>query len=109
MRNETCMFPIPEKKPVAGRVARPLFQVPSMSGGHRSGTPSGQQGGTGQESVEVQKGLADQSVKKVHPSHGKCSSAEANWMTHGSGGRERVSFGTNMSMEEDVSDDGAVD
>jgi hypothetical protein len=103
------MFPIPEKKSVAGRVARPLFQVPSMSGGHRSGTPSGQQGGTRQESVEVQKGPADQSVKKVHPSHGKCSSAEANWMTHGSGGRERVSFGTNMSMEEDVSDDGAVD
>jgi hypothetical protein len=30
-------------------------------------------------------------------------------MYHGSGGREHVSFRTNMSLEEDVSDDGAMD
>jgi hypothetical protein len=30
-------------------------------------------------------------------------------MYHGSGGREHVSFGTNMSLEEYVSDDGAMD
>jgi hypothetical protein len=40
---------------------------------------------------------------------GKCNSVEGSWTKQGLGGRERVSFGTNMSIEEDVSDEGSVD
>jgi hypothetical protein len=61
----------------------------------------------GQGSKEGQQSSANQWGKMSLSSQGNCSSTEASWTTYGSEGREWVSFGTNMSTEEDVSDDGA--
>jgi hypothetical protein len=47
--------------------------------------------------MEGQKDPTDRNGKKVLSSQDGCNLAEASWMYHGSGGREHVSFRTNMS------------
>jgi hypothetical protein len=96
-------------KPMASRVARPLFQVPGMSGSCRSYNPKGQQGRSRLEAdqknddqtweggMEPQKDSAGQGGKNVLPTQGMCNSGEASRTEQGSRGRERVSFRINMS------------
>jgi hypothetical protein len=40
--------------------------------------------------------------------HVACSAGEASWASWRSGGNKRVSFGTDMSMEDETSDSGSV-
>jgi hypothetical protein len=96
-------------KPMASTVARPLSQVPGMSGSCHSDIPKGQQGSsrseedqknddqTGEGGMELQKDSAGHGGKNVLPAQGMCNSGEASRMEQGSRGRERVSFGINMS------------
>jgi hypothetical protein len=48
-------------------------------------------------------------VHSVHELRVECNSFEASWVAQKSGGRERVSFGTNMLMDEESSDGGSVE
>jgi hypothetical protein len=110
-------------KPVATRVVRSLFQVDNMSfrgqlqanhsrgGGTPSETkpqPKAQMDGTAGVATEK----ASSSVRFVNivkEVHDACNSAEASWAAQGSAGREHVSFGTNMSTEDESSDGGSVE
>jgi hypothetical protein len=98
-------------KPTSSKVARPLFQVSdmpshgkqtvaqSMGGGTSSGDRNqtqrvGNAGGAGTHNW-----FGEQFVNIVKELHAACNSTEASWATQGSGGKERVSFGTNMTTE----------
>jgi hypothetical protein len=108
-------------KLMGSRVARSLFQVGNMPtrgqllAGH--GNVGGASGGT---KVRVQaKGMAEEGkspggigvpfVNLVNELHDACNSAEAIWAAQGSTGKERVSFRTNMTIEEESSDGGSVE
>jgi hypothetical protein len=103
-------------KPLASRVVRPLFQVADMSMQGKSGAGDHTRGGTSSETMNLfnkvgkdgkvskQDEKGQKFVNIVKELHIACNSTEASWVAQGFAGRERVSFGTNMSMEDDSSD-----
>jgi hypothetical protein len=65
---------------------------------------AGDAGGAG-----TQNWSGEQFVNIVKELHAACNSAEASWATQGSGGKERVSFGTNMTTKDESFDGCFVD
>lgn len=109
-------------KPMASRFTRPLFQVTNMpmQGKLNAGTLSGggTPGGTNNVFTKAvaedreeskQEGTGEKIVNIIKELLAACNSAEASWVAASSVGKERVSFGTNMSTEEDSSDGASVD
>jgi hypothetical protein len=103
------------------RVARPLFQVTDMPArgqyvaDHTSGRGNTNMTGdhshrpVSKEEASKQDGTGKQFDNMMKELHDACNSAKASWEAQGSAGKERVSFGTNMMIEDESLDGGSVE
>jgi hypothetical protein len=108
-------------KPSTSRVVRPLFHVTGMpmrghpeagrntGGGTTSETRNQSQRIGEAEEVSKQDGTCEKFVNIIKELHAACNLAKASWTTQGSACKERVSFGTNRTTEDECSDGGLVD
>jgi hypothetical protein len=62
-----------------------------------------------EEEASKQDGAGEQFDNVMKELHDACNFAEASWVAKGLAGRERVSFGTNMTIEDESSDGGSVE
>jgi hypothetical protein len=103
------------------RAARPLFQVTDMPARGQyvadrtfgCGTTSmvGDYGRRpmSEEEASKQDEAGEQFDNVMKELHDACNFAEASWAAKGSASRERVSFGANMTIEDESSDGGSVE
>jgi hypothetical protein len=98
---------------VDGRVARPLFQVPGVADMNQAGTnETGQVRHKGIRPMHphARTPNINEEVNKVaHHVRVMCNSEGSSRASQNSGGKGRVSFGMNMSTEEEVSNGGSVE